>query len=194
MLLFPRCPDIKVDMQDFNVLGDPALVECARRDPDAFAALYQRYLPRVYRYLYLRLSGNQHDAEDITSQVFIETLKGLRKNRYRENGCFPAWLFTIVRRRLADFRRQCSAIPLEEHPSPELDPLDQIQARENIERLSSLLAELDDKKQEYLRLRFAAELSFAEIAMLENQSEAAVKMAIYRAINWLREHWEDENG
>jgi RNA polymerase sigma-70 factor, ECF subfamily len=52
------------------------LIEQARRDPDAFATLYERYLPRVYRYLYLRL-GNQHDAEDITSQVFIETLEGL---------------------------------------------------------------------------------------------------------------------
>ncbi len=65
------------------------LIENVRHEPEAFAALYQRYLPRVYRYLYLRLS-NQHDAEDITSQVFIETLEGLKQNRYKENGCFPA--------------------------------------------------------------------------------------------------------
>jgi RNA polymerase sigma-70 factor (ECF subfamily) len=61
---------------------EAALIERARREPDAFAALYQRYLARVYRYLYLRL-GSQHDAEDLTSQIFIETLVGLRKNRYR---------------------------------------------------------------------------------------------------------------
>ncbi len=44
-------------------LDEATLIECARLDPEAFATLYQRYLPRVYRYLYLRL-GNQHDSED----------------------------------------------------------------------------------------------------------------------------------
>jgi RNA polymerase sigma-70 factor, ECF subfamily len=169
------------------------LIERARCEPDAFAALYQRYLTRVYRYLYLRL-GSQHDAEDLASQVFIETLEGLRKNRYKENGYFPAWLFTIVRRRLVDFQRQRVPVPLDEHPSADPDLLDVIQASENVERLSHLLAKMDGEKQELLRLRFAAKLSFAEIAALENQSEAAVKMALYRTIQWLREHWEAENG
>ena len=173
-------------------LAEVTLIERARHEPEAFAALYQRYLPRVYRYLFLRL-GNQHDAEDIASQVFMETLEGLKRNRYKENGCFPAWLFTVVRRRMIDFQRRNSALPLTEHPSPDPDLLDQIQIGENVERLSFLLAKLDDEKQEILRLRFAGELSFAEIAMLENQSEAAVKMTVYRAIKWLREHWEVQN-
>ena len=174
-------------------LDEATLIERARRNPDAFAVLYQQYLPRVYRYLYLRL-GNRHDSEDIASQVFIETLEGLGQNRYKENGCFPAWLFTIVRRRLVDFRRQRMPMPLDERESSDPDPLDQIQADENVKRLSSLLADLDEEKQEVLRLRFAAELSFAEIAALEKQSEAAVKMTVYRAIDWLRKHWETENG
>lgn len=174
-------------------LDEATLIHRAGRDPDAFAALYQCYLPRVYRYLYLRL-GNQHDSEDIASQVFIEVLAGLRQNHYKENGCFPAWLFTIVRRRLVDFRRQRTPVPLDEQESSGPDPLDQIQAGEDVKRLSSLLVDLDEEKQEVLRLRFAAELSFAEIAALENQSEAAVKMTVYRAIDWLRKHWETENG
>jgi RNA polymerase sigma-70 factor, ECF subfamily len=174
-------------------LDEATLIERARRDPDAFATLYQQYLPRVYRYLYLRL-GNHHDSEDIASQVFIEVLSGLRQNRYKENGCFPAWLFTIVRRRLVDFRRQPTLVHLDEGELSGPDPLDHIQAGESVNYLSSLLAELDEGKQEILRLRFAAELSFAEIAALENQSEAAVKMTVYRAIDWLRKHWEIENG
>jgi RNA polymerase sigma-70 factor (ECF subfamily) len=172
---------------------EAALIERARREPDAFAALYERYLARVYRYLYLRL-GSQHDAEDLASQIFIETLVGLRQNRYKENGCFPAWLFTIVRRRLVDFQRQRVSAPLDEYPSADPDLLDVIQASENVERLSYMLCQMDNEKQELLRLRFAAKLSFAEIATLENQSEAAVKMTVYRAIQWLREHWEVENG
>jgi RNA polymerase sigma-70 factor (ECF subfamily) len=174
-------------------LDEATLIERARRNPDAFAVLYQQYLPRVYRYLYLRL-GNHHDSEDIASRVFIEVLDGLRQNRYKETGCFPAWLFTIVRRRLVDFRRQPGLVALEEQVSSDPDLLDQVLADENVKRLSSLLAQLDDDKQEILRLRFAAELSFSEIAALEDQKEAAVKMVVYRAIQWLREHWEADHG
>ncbi|MDO9129198.1 MAG: sigma-70 family RNA polymerase sigma factor [Anaerolineales bacterium] len=91
-------------MMPSNTLQDEAaLVERARRDPSAFAALYHRYLTPVYRYLYRRL-GNAHDAEDLTAQVFIEALEGLVA--YRERGKFVAWLFTIARHRLTDFYRQ----------------------------------------------------------------------------------------
>ena len=169
------------------------LIERARKEPEAFAELYQHYLPRVYRYLYLRL-GNQHDSEDIASQVFIELLNGLRQNKYRETGCFPAWLFTIVRRRLVDFRRHRPALEVNEAQGFDLDLLEQVQSQEDVKRLEALVARLDGEKQELLRLRFAAELSFAEIAALEGQSEGAVKMSVYRAIQWLRERWvaEDE--
>lgn len=93
--------------------NDDALVENARHDPDAFAALYRRYLTPVYRYLLIRL-GNPQEAEDITSRVFTEALEGLINQRYRENGKFAAWLFTIARRRLIDLYRQRPAVSLEE--------------------------------------------------------------------------------
>src|ERR1035437_6717703 len=95
-----------------NLPDDPALIEQARRDPEAFAALYRRYLTPVYRYLYSRL-GSVHDAEDITTQVFIDALEGLSANHYRAGGCFSAWLFTIARHRLVDFYRQRPTVPLD---------------------------------------------------------------------------------
>jgi len=176
-----------------NLPDDPALIEQARRDPEAFAALYRRYLTPVYRYLYSRL-GSVHDAEDITTQVFIDALEGLSANHYRAGGCFSAWLFTIARRRLVDFYRQRPATPLGEIQSTEPGLLAALEKSDDLKRLSHLLAQLDEEKQELLRLRFSAELGFAEIALLENRSEAAVKMALYRTLDWLREHWEAENG
>ena len=185
-----------------NLPDDPALIEQARHNSDAFAALYRRYLTSVYRYLYSRL-GIVHDAEDITTQVFIDVLEGLSANHYRAGGCFSAWLFTIARRRLVDFYRQ--------RPTSQLDPtrtgaypreiqsaepglLASLEKSDDRKRLTHLLAQLDEEKQELLRLRFSALLGFAEIALLEGKSEAAVKMALYRTIDWLREHWEAENG
>ena len=172
---------------------DPILIERARRDPEAFAALYRHYLTPVYRYLYQRL-GNIHDAEDITAQVFTETLESLVAGHYHEGGCFSAWLFTIAAHKLADFYRTRSPLELDDPASAEPDLQSGIEKNDDRQRLVKLLARLEDEKQELLRLRFSAGLSFAEIAMLAERSEAAVKMSIYRSLTWLREHWEAEDG
>ena len=177
---------------------EAALVEAARRDSEAFAALYRRYLNPLYRYMLCRLN-NVHDAEDLTAQVFTEALEGRVTGRYREgsnfaNGCFAAWLFTIARRRLVDFYRMRPVEPLGDPPSPEPGLLVAVEKGEDLQRLARLLARLDEDRRELLRLRFSAGLSFTEIGLLEGRSEAAVKMALYRALDTLRELWEDENG
>lgn len=161
-------------------------------DPEAFAALYRQHLPAVYRYIYRRV-GHAAEAEDLCAQTFTEALDGLLRGRFQPGGNFPAWLFTIARRRAADFYRQRPEGSLDEPSDPEPGLLSALEAREDIRRLQTLLAQLDEEKQELLRLRFSAGLGFAEIALLEGKSEAAVKMSLYRTLNWLREHWEAEN-
>ncbi len=117
----PFCRDMVIYIAEHQ--DDPALIEAARHDPDAFAALYQRYLTPLYRYLLQRLN-NVHDAEDLITQVFIETLDALINDRYREGGCFPAWLFTVARRRVVDFyrRRSCTALGEMDAATPTVGP------------------------------------------------------------------------
>ena len=67
--------------------SDDELALEARRTPAAFAALYRRYAVRVYRYLYGRVA-NRADAEDLTSQTFVQALEALP--RYRPQGHFVA--------------------------------------------------------------------------------------------------------
>ena len=82
---------------------------------------------------------------------------------------------------------------LNDPPSPEPGLLAVIEKGQDLQRLACLLSQLDEDQQELLRLRFSAGLSFAEISLLDGRSEAAVKMAVYRTIDFLREHWEVEN-
>lgn len=180
-------------INETNVQDEAALVEAARHDAEAFAALYRRYLTPLYRYLFNRLT-NVHDAEDLTTQVFIEALEGLAAHRYREGGCFSAWLFTIARRRLVDFYRRHPHAALHDPPSPEPGLPARVEKSEDMQRLAGLLAQLDEDQQELLRLRFSAGLSFAEIGLLDGRSEAAVKMAVYRTLQHLRARWEVKNG
>ncbi len=113
--------------------------------------------------------------------------------RYREGGCFIAWLFTIARRRAVDFYRRRPSESLDDPPSPEPSILAAMEKGEDLQRLARLLAQLDEDRQELLRMRFSAGLSFAEIGLVEGCSEAAVKMMLYRTLDHLREQWEAEN-
>jgi RNA polymerase sigma-70 factor, ECF subfamily len=176
-----------------NEAPDAELVAAARRDPAAFLPLYRRYVSRIYRYLLSR-TGNQHDAEDLTSQTFAEAMAGL--DRYREQGQFAAWLFSIARRRLADHhRRQRVDLPLSHaitKPAPDPPPSAAVIQNEELAYLATLLERLDEDRQELLRLRFAAGLTYGEIGRLINRSEAATKMAVHRLLRQLEEEWNHD--
>lgn len=161
--------------------------------------LYHRYVRPIYRYAYSRV-GNHHDAEDITEQVFIDALDAL--HRYEEKGRAAAWLFTIARRRIADFHRgRREHLTFDEAldtPADQPHPESQVSHREQLAHLQRLLATLDDDRLELLRLRFAADLTYGEIGQVLDKSEAAVKMAVHRLLDRLRGAWhhpavEEEN-
>jgi len=173
-------------------VNDAERVKAARQDPAAFSALYRSYVTPVYRYLYSR-TGNAAEAEDLTTMVFVSALENL--HRYQEQGNFKAWLFTLARNKLADsYRRERWHLPLEEWISAAnakgTDPEQVVLKMETLDRLRGLFQELEPEQQELLHLRFAAQLSFAQIAQVIGRSEAAVKMAVYRILRRLNAAWE----
>ena len=177
-----------------NTGNDALLVKAARRDPAAFAALYRRYVTPIYRYLYSRV-GSAADAEDLTAQTFVAALEGLPG--YRERGNFAAWLFTIAHNKAADHRRQEHPhLPLDEaldSPDHDENPMTSMMRKETLQRLSALIAGLEEDKQELLRLRFAGSLTYAQIAQVVGSSEGAVKMAVHRLLNRLEAGWEESD-
>ncbi len=171
--------------------SDEDLIRQARQNPSAVTALYRRYLDRVYRYLLARV-GSRAEAEDLTSQVFLAIIEGLP--RYKERGQFAAWLFSIARRKAADYyRHRRPQTVLEEasyRPSPVDEPQAQVLQAEERDRLRKVIAALRDEERELLRLRFAASLSFSEIAAVVNRRESAVKMSLYRLLERIQSQIE----
>jgi RNA polymerase sigma factor (sigma-70 family) len=168
----------------------PALVEDAKDDPAAFGRLYNHYVQPVYRYVYSRM-GTTHTAEDLTSQTFMAAFENLP--RYRERGQFAAWLFQIARNKMTDhFRGNRVEVDLEAAQSfaGGDDVLLQVIQNEEISRLTCLIKNLNFEEQDLIRLRYVAELTFAEIADLLGKREEAVKQSLYRLLARLKGQME----
>lgn len=165
----------------------------AKTSPEAFAKLYDRYAPNIYRYLLSRL-GNVAGAQDVTSQTFLRAFEMFP--RYRHEGYFSAWLFAIARSKYVDYLRKAknrSETSIDHIQDPQEDLLQGVIRSERLAELKRLICKLSEEEQELLRLRFVANLSFAEMASLLERNEDAVKKTLYRLLARLQSQLEDQN-
>ena len=166
-------------------------------DQKAFAALYDRYVDTVFRYVLFRL-GNRELAEDVTSETFLRALRRIRSITYQGRDV-GAWFITIARNLVLDhvkssqYRRGISTgeiadagpVPyLAEHRADE-GPEHQVMAMATKEQLLRCIAELGDDQRECIVLRFLQGLSVAETAVIMKRNEGAVKALQHRAVRRL---------
>lgn len=177
-----------VEQTKTTAASDLALARNALADEDAFAELYRRYVPRVYRY-HMAHTGNVKDAEDLTSQTFISALEGLKS--YRGDGSFAAWILGIAsKKRLMFFRGRKPEVPLDDAlhlPSPSLPTDRAAHQRLRLESLARALKTISPERAEAVVLSYFGGLSNQEIGATLRKSEAAVKMLVSRGLQDLRE-------
>jgi RNA polymerase sigma-70 factor (ECF subfamily) len=151
------------------------------RDP---LANPEALIRRVYAYAAYRL-GHGPDAEDVTSEVFERALR-YRASYDRSKGEPLGWLLGIARR--------CTSEALtaraEAQPAPELpNETDGRSAEEDsIQRLTlaAAVAQLRERDQELISLRYGADLTAAQIARVLELEQNAVEVALHRALGRLR--------
>ncbi len=151
-------------------------------DAEAFAALYERYVDRLYRYIYYRV-GNRTEAEDLTEQVFLKAWEAIR--RYEERGVpFGAWLFRLAHNLVIDHyrtTRPTQSLEATGGPTP-ADPDRLLSLRLELADLQQALARLPEEQQAVIILRFLEGLSHQEVARLLGKSEGAVRVIQHRAL------------
>jgi RNA polymerase sigma-70 factor (ECF subfamily) len=168
------------------------LIRRAKQDPGAFEELYRQNVQAIYKYFYNR-TQNQAEAEDLTEQTFMAALEGIQ--RYRENGVFLAWLFTIARNKAVDFFRtnkNLSPLEIPEDIPVHSDFLNDIIQVERQKAIRRIFQTLPEEEKELIRLRYIADLNFATIGRLLHRSEGSVKKATYRIIHRMRMQLEEK--
>jgi RNA polymerase sigma-70 factor (ECF subfamily) len=154
-------------------------------DRDALEELYLLHFDRIYSYLHMSV-GNRHDAEDLTTQVFLKMLESIGKFRWR-SAPFSAWLFRIAHNLAMDhFRASRRWQPEEEVPEPE--PPQESQAEEEAldsigrQSMLELIERLSHEQKQVLTLKFVFNFSNAEAATILEKTEGAIKSLQHRAL------------
>ena len=70
-----------------------------------FETLYERALPKVYRYLLFKTNGNKTLAQDLCSETFLAGFEGLGSFQADENCNFWAWILRIAHHKFVDHIR-----------------------------------------------------------------------------------------
>jgi RNA polymerase sigma-70 factor, ECF subfamily len=186
------------------VSGPEQNVEPASLDPAAkaeldrvFADLYRDHLKDVYSYAYYRV-GNQHDAEDLTEQAFLQAYRHFDRAR-RESAGRPLrpWLIRIAHNLALNYYRDRARRP--QTPLESADPIPArhgteaiAEGREELRQVIGKLDDLPDDRRDALIMRFALGMDNREIARALGRSDGATKVLIHRAIKQLEEAMVDE--
>lgn len=194
----PDAPDAtdKADGTRSDV-EEVTLIQRAKEDPAAFGALYERYVDRVYAYIYHRV-GNVQDTEDLTARTFYRALSKL--HTYEDRGyMFSAWLFRIAHNLVANWHRDHSRrsfLSLDRiwHPSPDNEsPEHLVEQTERYKALWSAINGLPEERRNLLIYKFGSRLSNVEIGELMDKSESAIKSLYFRTLAALRKELESKD-
>jgi RNA polymerase sigma-70 factor (ECF subfamily) len=160
-----------------------AIARAKEGDQEAVRFLYLRYADNVFGYV-SSLLHNEHDAEDVTQQVFAKLITSLSK--YEERTVpFAAWILRVARNMAIDHIRQRRAIPCED--VRELEPgRGEDGDYDRSATLMSALATLPADQREVVVLRHLVGLTPAEIAGRMGRTEPAVHGLHHRGRGALR--------
>jgi RNA polymerase sigma-70 factor (ECF subfamily) len=170
---------------------DQALQRSAQGDNDAFGVLYERYVARIYSYIYYR-TGSENDAEDLTARVFHRAYNHI--GSYKNTGVpFSAWLYRIAHNLVANWHRDNSRrkeVPLDETPDlvqHGVQPESQVIRGQQVDTLMRILRKLPAERQQLLILKFVDQLSNAEVGVIMGRSEGAIKSLYHRTLYSLKD-------
>ncbi len=179
--------------------GDKECIKKAKKgDAAAFALLYEKYSPKIYRFIYYRLDNNRNEADDAIQEVFLRAWENIKN--YKINSFpFSAWLYRIAKNLIIDHWRTAkkenirfdtdneNEISYSFRLTGESQKLNSaLDDKMEIERIKKALNELGDIQKETIILRFINDLDIEEVAKIINKSISTTRVIQYRAIKNLR--------
>ncbi len=156
-------------------------------DRAAFAEIYRFAVGPVHRYLSARVSGVE-EAEELTQEVFMAALNGIRGLRTEDEVGLLGWLFQIARNKLADrlrqrYRRPSSPLEeAEEVESPHPRPEEVAEAEEERAEVRRALERLTPEQREVILCKYVLGYDNDRTARQVGKNVNAVNQLHHRAL------------
>jgi RNA polymerase sigma-70 factor (ECF subfamily) len=177
---FQRRPSQSEDERERALLA-AATTAAQRGDDDALRWLYLRYKDNVYGYV-CSIVCDEHEAEDVTQQVFARLLLVLDRYEQRPDVSFTAWLLRLARNAAIDHVRQRrDTVPHEDQETRAAGT-----ANADVIDLQEALATLPNEQRHVLVLRHVVGLSPGEIADHLGKTESSIHGLHHRGRHALR--------
>jgi RNA polymerase sigma-70 factor, ECF subfamily len=191
---FPNVESKSIGME----MTDAATVSRARDgDPDAFRQLVERHSKPIFRLAY-RMTGNEHDADDVVQETFLRVYKQLA--RFEERANFGTWLHRIAVNCALDLLRSRGRIDRYRGGDPEeaemtaasSDPQQDrlLLSAELRDQVAAAMERLSGNERTAFVLRHFEGMPVEEIGKTLGIQVNAAKHTIFRAVRKLRESLE----
>ena len=179
------------------MLTDEDLVRSfAEGDNGAFEILLMRHKDRVYTYI-LNIVHEHSIADDIFQDTFVKVITTIKQGRYYDAGNrFVGWLLRIAHNQTIDYYRRLASEKIISNDGCEEGDLfneiklfddsaqDAIEKEETLRDIEMLISMLPNDQRRIVMMRYYQDLSFKEIADLENISiNTALGRMRYALIN-----------
>ena len=187
-----------------SMLSDKELVLAFRNgDNSAMDILINRYHRKVFGYI-KHLVRNHEIAQDLCQETFVKAINSLKSNGYYETGYFSAWLMRIAHNLIIDNYRKTTKLPTVPNEIGEINLFNNAKysdetiethlAKSQISKdLKDLINRLPEEQKTTVLMRLNLDMSFKEIAELQNISiNTALGRMRYAVLN-LRKMIEEKN-
>ena len=162
-----------------------------RKDAAAIRHLSEALLPSVWRFVYFRVKGDRHLAEDIVSETVLALIKAVAVSD-ADVLCPSAWLRSVANHKIQDHYRavarvqhlidQAAAVTGTNEP---IQPA--CEAEEQRVAVRKVMDDLPEPQRLALEWKYVDHMSVQEIAVRMALTDKAVESILYRARREFRE-------
>jgi RNA polymerase sigma-70 factor (ECF subfamily) len=172
---------------------DGGLVLRARTEADALGRLYEMYYDRIFRFCVHRLFDKEI-AEDVTSAVFLDVARGIRRFSGRTEQDFANWVYAIAANQANAHIRKTSR--RKELLAEAARSMKACQSTNEVTEpdwpgLYTAILKLKPQHQTIVTLRFFENLPYERITQIMDIKEATLRVTLHRILGKLRNHLQN---
>jgi RNA polymerase sigma-70 factor (ECF subfamily) len=178
----------KYHATETDLANEQLIVEAAKKDPERFAPLYNKYYEQIFRFIYQRVDDKEH-AFDATQQTFMKAINNLPKYEFR-GVPFASWLYRIASSEVNNLFRAEKVQRTVNIDSVNIyhivEEMQESKVDKYHDKIVDIISELPEEELQLIEMRFFEKRAFKEIGEILGLTENNAKVKTYRILDKLK--------